>query len=153
MSKNVSEWVCLTMHTLQDMMALRSSPASQTMPAPAFSMSATSIFFRGQVIPSWMPCMPSSPRSQPSSTGAALVACVPVPSASSLQDCPDDCTVGYRVEFVWKSTSFDRMRAALTVLDKDRTSISGYLYHTLLGGWGEGLGFRCAGGKHEGGRG
>jgi regulator of nonsense transcripts 1 len=41
--------------------------------------------------------------------------------------------VGYHVDFVWKSTSFDRMRAALTVLDKDRTSISGYLYHTLLG--------------------
>lgn len=33
--------------------------------------------------------------------------------------------MGYRVEFVWKPTSFDRMRAALTQLDKDRTSISG----------------------------
>eukprot|EP00983_Pelagomonas_calceolata_P066640 1149142-Pelagomonas_calceolata.AAC.3 len=49
------------------------------------------------------------------------------------QDVPDDCTVGFRVEFVWKSTSFDRMRAALKQLDQDRTSISGYLYHTLLG--------------------
>jgi len=48
-------------------------------------------------------------------------------------DVPDDCTVGFRVEFVWKSTSFDRMRAALKQLDQDRTSISGYLYHTLLG--------------------
>lgn len=43
--------------------------------------------------------------------------------------------VGYRVEFVWKSTSFDRMRAALKQLETDRTSISNYLYHTLLGAW------------------
>lgn len=55
--------------------------------------------------------------------------------AFTTQDVPDDCTVGFRVEFVWKSTSFDRMRLALKQLDQDRTSISGFLYHTLLGEW------------------
>ncbi|KAJ9528293.1 hypothetical protein QJQ45_014261, partial [Haematococcus lacustris] len=48
-------------------------------------------------------------------------------------DVPEDCLVGYRVELVWRSTPFDRMRTALTCLDQDRTSISGFLYHTLLG--------------------
>lgn len=55
------------------------------------------------------------------------------PPPCTLQDVPEDCTVGFTVDFVWKSTSFDRMRDALNQLDKDRTSISGFLYHTLLG--------------------
>jgi len=85
-------------------------------------------------------------------TGLACVSCCAMPCVSALpgrashafctvsclcaQDVPDDCTVGFRVEFVWKPTSFDRMHAALKQLDQDRTSISGFLYHTLLGGCG-----------------
>lgn len=42
-------------------------------------------------------------------------------------------TEGYVVEFVWKSTSFDRMQAALRTFAVDDTSVSGYLYHRLLG--------------------
>ena len=46
---------------------------------------------------------------------------------------PIDATTGFSVEFVWKSTSFDRMQAALKSFTHDNTCISGYLYHALLG--------------------
>lgn len=39
----------------------------------------------------------------------------------------------YKVEFVWKSTSFERMQAALRQLAVDEISVSGFLYHTLMG--------------------
>eukprot|EP00798_Chlamydomonas_sp_ICE-L_P030131 gene30131-35107_t len=41
--------------------------------------------------------------------------------------------VGYSVEFVWKATSFDRMRSALDIFAKYSASISAYLYHSILG--------------------
>ena len=37
------------------------------------------------------------------------------------------------VEFVWKSTSFDRMQNALKTFALDDTSVTGYIYHKLLG--------------------
>ena len=37
------------------------------------------------------------------------------------------------MEFVWKGTSYDRMQGALKTLAVDDTSVSGYLYHKLLG--------------------
>jgi regulator of nonsense transcripts 1 len=40
---------------------------------------------------------------------------------------------GYTVEIVWRSVSFDRMQAALRKFAVDETSVSGYLYHALLG--------------------
>mmetsp|Transcript_159156 Transcript_159156/g.510484 ORF Transcript_159156/g.510484 Transcript_159156/m.510484 type:complete len:1087 (+) Transcript_159156:58-3318(+) len=46
---------------------------------------------------------------------------------------PWDIQHGFTVEFVWKSTSFDRMQAALRTFAVDDTSVSGYLYHRLLG--------------------
>jgi len=42
-------------------------------------------------------------------------------------DCPTNIKSGYSVEFVWKPTSFDRMKAALKEFHYDNTSISGYL--------------------------
>ena len=39
----------------------------------------------------------------------------------------------YVVDFVWKGTSFDRMQTALKTLAVDDASLSGYLYHRLLG--------------------
>jgi regulator of nonsense transcripts 1 len=39
----------------------------------------------------------------------------------------------FLVEFVWKSTSFDRMQAALKTLAIDENSVSAYIYHKLLG--------------------
>lgn len=46
---------------------------------------------------------------------------------------PIDVQQGFCVEFVWKSTSFDRMQAAIRTFAVDDTSVSGYLYHKLLG--------------------
>jgi len=46
---------------------------------------------------------------------------------------PWDINHGFQVEFVWKSTSFDRMQAAMRTFAVDDTSVSGYLYHKLLG--------------------
>jgi len=39
----------------------------------------------------------------------------------------------YTVDFVWKGTSYDRMQHALKTFAVDDTSVSGYLYHQLLG--------------------
>lgn len=46
---------------------------------------------------------------------------------------PQEITEGYVAEYVWKSVSYDRMQAALKTLAIDDTSVSGYLYHRLLG--------------------
>lgn len=46
---------------------------------------------------------------------------------------PTNITDGYIAEYVWKSTSYDRMQAALKTFAVDDTSVSGYLYHRLLG--------------------
>jgi regulator of nonsense transcripts 1 len=48
-------------------------------------------------------------------------------------DVPEDTTVDYSLEFVWKSTSFDRMNTALKLFKDYSASISGYLFHVLLG--------------------
>lgn len=42
-------------------------------------------------------------------------------------------TEGYIAEFIWKSTSYDRMQNALKTFAVDDKSLSGYLYHRLLG--------------------
>lgn len=42
---------------------------------------------------------------------------------------PTDTTVDYTVEYLWKSTSFDRMQRALKTFVVDETSVSSYLYH------------------------
>ena len=40
---------------------------------------------------------------------------------------------GYTVEIVWRSVTFDRMQAALKRFAVDETSVSGFLFHALLG--------------------
>jgi hypothetical protein len=49
------------------------------------------------------------------------------------KDVPDDTTVGFHVDFVWKSTTFDRMKTALGTFRDYQASMSGYLFHTILG--------------------
>jgi regulator of nonsense transcripts 1 len=44
-----------------------------------------------------------------------------------------DITHGYLVDFVWKSTSFDRMQLAMKQFVLDERAISTYLYNKLLG--------------------
>lgn len=46
---------------------------------------------------------------------------------------PLDIPDGYILEFVWKSVSYDRMQTALKTFAVDDTSVSGYLYHRILG--------------------
>eukprot|EP00658_Telonema_sp_P-2_P026925 TRINITY_DN2090_c0_g1_i4.p1 TRINITY_DN2090_c0_g1~~TRINITY_DN2090_c0_g1_i4.p1 ORF type:complete len:812 (-),score=172.65 TRINITY_DN2090_c0_g1_i4:150-2585(-) len=47
--------------------------------------------------------------------------------------CPTEVNHGFVVDFVWKSTSFDRMQEAMRTFATQETSVSGYLYHRLLG--------------------
>jgi len=56
---------------------------------------------------------------------------------------PTDATHGFSVEFVWKSTTYDRMQSALKTFAVDETSVSGYLYHRLLGHEVEPQTIRC----------
>jgi len=49
------------------------------------------------------------------------------------QGVPIDVVHNFSVDFVWKSTSFDRMQAAMKTFAVDETSVSGYIYHRLLG--------------------
>ena len=46
---------------------------------------------------------------------------------------PVDQTTGFCVDFVWKSISFDRMQKAMKTFAIDEYSVTGYLYHLLLG--------------------
>eukprot|EP00124_Ichthyophonus_hoferi_P000001 Ihof_evm1s1 gene=Ihof_evmTU1s1 len=46
---------------------------------------------------------------------------------------PIECTHNFSVDFVWKSTSYDRMQNALKTFAVDDTSASAYIYHRLLG--------------------
>jgi len=46
---------------------------------------------------------------------------------------PTGCSNNFVVDFVWKSTSFDRMQAALRKFAVDDSSVSAYIYHRLLG--------------------
>lgn len=48
-------------------------------------------------------------------------------------DVPDQISDDYVVEYIWKSTSFDRMQNALKTFAIDDTSVTGYIYHKLLG--------------------
>ncbi|KAK9474352.1 P-loop containing nucleoside triphosphate hydrolase protein [Dipodascopsis tothii] len=46
---------------------------------------------------------------------------------------PSDCTTSFSVDYVWKATSFDRMQLALKTFAINEMSVSGYIYHKLLG--------------------
>lgn len=46
---------------------------------------------------------------------------------------PTECTHNFAVDYVWKSTSFDRMQTAMKSFAINEQSVSGYIYHKLLG--------------------
>ena len=46
---------------------------------------------------------------------------------------PLDVTDDYVVEYIWKATSHDRMQNALKTFAIDDTSVTGFIYHKLLG--------------------
>ena len=45
---------------------------------------------------------------------------------------PTEITHGYTADFVWKSTSFDRMQLAMKTFAVEEKSVSGYIVRTLL---------------------
>ncbi|KAJ5291677.1 hypothetical protein N7478_000928 [Penicillium angulare] len=46
---------------------------------------------------------------------------------------PTECTHNFTADYVWKSTSFDRMQLAMKNFAVDEMSVSGYIFHRLLG--------------------
>lgn len=46
---------------------------------------------------------------------------------------PTECTHNFTADYVWKSTSFDRMQLAMKTFAIDELSVSGYIFHRLLG--------------------
>ena len=54
-------------------------------------------------------------------------------NSKARQKVPEQITDDYIVSFIWKSTSFDRMQNALKTFAIDDTSVTGYIYHKLLG--------------------
>ncbi|KAL7443031.1 hypothetical protein ACHAXM_008765, partial [Skeletonema potamos] len=54
-------------------------------------------------------------------------------NANKNKGVPDQIADDYIVEYIWKSTSFDRMQNALKTFAIDDTSVTGYIYHKLLG--------------------
>ncbi|KAF8559842.1 ATP dependent helicase [Imleria badia] len=46
---------------------------------------------------------------------------------------PTELHQGFSADFVWKSTSFDRMQLAMKTFAVDEKSVNGYIYHKLLG--------------------
>lgn len=54
-------------------------------------------------------------------------------SGKSASRAPTDTLTGFAVDVVWKATPFDRMVSALRTFALDNTSVSGYLFHCILG--------------------
>ncbi|RVX66752.1 Regulator of nonsense transcripts 1 [Exophiala mesophila] len=46
---------------------------------------------------------------------------------------PTECTHSFTADYVWKATSFDRMQLAMKNFAIDELSVSGYIFHRLLG--------------------
>ena len=46
---------------------------------------------------------------------------------------PTECTHNFCADYVWKATSFDRMQLAMKTFAVDEMSVSGYIFHRLLG--------------------
>ena len=46
---------------------------------------------------------------------------------------PTHATTGFSVEFVWSNTTYNRIQEALAKFAKEETSVSGFIYHKLLG--------------------
>jgi len=57
---------------------------------------------------------------------------------------PTHLSTNFVVDFIWKSTSFDRMQAALRKFAVDEASVSGYIYHRLLGHEVDDVLMRCS---------
>ena len=54
-------------------------------------------------------------------------------TTTKTKEVPRDCTHNFFIEFVWKPVTFDRMQNAMKTFAVDEKSVSGYIYHRLLG--------------------
>ncbi|CAI6372897.1 unnamed protein product [Macrosiphum euphorbiae] len=61
---------------------------------------------------------------------------------------PTEITSNYKVDYIWKPTSFDRMQCSLNRFATDESSVSTYIYHKLLGHEFDDLIFRSDIPKH-----
>ncbi|KIH86774.1 regulator of nonsense transcripts 1 [Sporothrix brasiliensis 5110] len=46
---------------------------------------------------------------------------------------PTECTHNFSADYVWKATSYDRMQCAMRTFAVNELSVSGYIFHKLLG--------------------
>ena len=46
---------------------------------------------------------------------------------------PTECTHNFSADYVWKATSYDRMQVSMKAFAVDEMSVSGYIFHKLLG--------------------
>lgn len=53
--------------------------------------------------------------------------------AGNEKSVPTDLTHNFSADYVWKATSYDRMQLAMKTFAVDDMSVSGYIFHTLLG--------------------
>lgn len=53
--------------------------------------------------------------------------------AGNEKNVPTDLSHNFSADYVWKATSYDRMQLAMKTFAVDEMSVSGYIFHTLLG--------------------
>ncbi|KAI6781694.1 Regulator of nonsense transcripts-like protein [Emericellopsis cladophorae] len=53
--------------------------------------------------------------------------------AGNEKNVPTDLSHNFSADYVWKATSYDRMQLAMKTFAIDEMSVSGYLFHSLLG--------------------
>lgn len=53
--------------------------------------------------------------------------------AGNEKSIPTDLSHNFSADYVWKATSYDRMQLAMKTFAVDEMSVSGYIFHTLLG--------------------
>ncbi|KAK4670216.1 ATP-dependent RNA helicase [Podospora pseudopauciseta] len=53
--------------------------------------------------------------------------------AANDKSVPTECTHNFSADYVWKATSYDRMQFAMKTFAVDELSVSGYIFHKLLG--------------------
>lgn len=75
----------------------------------------------------------SHPPWQASGSVVRLTASEEVGIELKASDAPTDLNHNFSVDLVWKSIAYDRMQTALKTFAVDETSVSGYIYHRLLG--------------------
>ena len=59
--------------------------------------------------------------------------CLELRKAGNDKNVPTDLSHNFSADYVWKATSYDRMQLAMKTFAVDDMSVSGYLFHTLLG--------------------